>query len=67
MSSVLMGLQARRDSVKKAIKQALDDGLAAEVRGESDARDDALWDLQRQLESLHAQIVAYEKTQISPQ
>jgi hypothetical protein len=61
MSSVLAGLHARRAALKKAIKQALDGPSNASPPNDDAEPDDPLWELQRNLESLHAQISAYER------
>lgn len=65
MSSVIAGLRARREATKRAIKQAIEASQAIQVEDDFVSAEDAIWDLQRQLESLHAQIAAYERAEAS--
>jgi hypothetical protein len=63
MSSVLSGLCARREATKKLIRQAIEARGANSSPEPGEDREDVLWDLQRQLESLHVQIAAYERAE----
>jgi len=63
MSSVLAGLHARREAIKRHIKQAIESARVPSSQNDKDETDDPLWELQRQLESLHVQIGAYERAE----
>jgi hypothetical protein len=63
MSSVMAGLHARREAIKRSIKQAIERANVPSSQNDEDEGDDPLWELQRQLESLHAQIGAYERAE----